>query len=181
MTEATVDIQENTPNPDYTLSLEDFLNPPTNIEKYHDGDTITRGNFVSYINTSFAISMGFPDAQRYYFQWLDDHEGFDTATAVRNFLSAGGVETLTAEEKISIVDSFNNVKKHGRAIRAENQDSSDEAIVGYFQNQVEEIVNPTKRFIKNPFQVPSTELKTMSLGELKSKIKIHAKANTKYK
>lgn len=115
MIDGSVVSSEKTPRAiPYSLSKRDFIIPPKEITRYHNGERITRNNFTSFLVNGFALSMGIGDAHRSYFHWLEMNEGFDGFETISNFLVAGGKDVLSDEEKTAIFSAYKQVRKHDR-------------------------------------------------------------------
>ena len=93
-------------------SLDNFLQPPKQLEKYKIGGKVTRENFNDFLIQSFAISRGKSAVHLVYFEWLQAATGFDYGATFKNFVKSGGFNSLTEAEQQSFFDAFMPIKKH---------------------------------------------------------------------
>lgn len=115
----------------------DFNKPPTTIEDYKFGGSITRDNFAHFMIDNFARSRGKFTPQAYSWVWLDRHVGTRVSEMMKDFLARGGFEKLTEDEQRDIIDNFKNVKKHP-GLEAMNQEN--DSFTKEFNEQVESVI-----------------------------------------
>ena len=97
-----------------TLTI-DFSKPNHSILPYSPGDTVTRENFVPFLIVSFAVSRGYVEIQKMFFQWTQKTSGFPTTIVLENFVTNGAAETFSREEWDMFKDAFLKVKKHSES------------------------------------------------------------------
>ncbi len=109
--EFTPPVPEKLPQPYFILQSE-FKSAPNNILPYSPLERVTRENFVNFLIRSFAISMGQPVAQVFFFVWLNMRTGFNWEQTFENFVRAGGWDVFSEEEKKIFKNSFMKVSMH---------------------------------------------------------------------
>ena len=92
-------------NSEYSISVDEFSRPPQELSEHRAGDSINRGNFLSLLVKSLALSMGDPGLQYVYFRWLGETTGFKWDDTLQNFMKAGGWDCLGDGEKTKRVNS----------------------------------------------------------------------------
>lgn len=181
----------DTPVQQYFLSEADFQRtlstPPI---PYQAGDRITRENFVPFLISAFAISMGLPEAFNDYFYWLRDNEQFDGKQTIENFLSAGGWNTLSEEEKTLFFQAVHSRKRHAEVQKKSTTKKARESDwkernFDTKENVGEELAYELERLFDFVFSgmepiVWNHELKGMPLQELIRRIKAWKKNPPKY-
>jgi|GEM_PF-6589537 len=116
------DVLQKTPEgqpPLYSISREEFLVQPKDIQPYKPGDKVTRENFVNFLILSYAISMGQPAVQYFFMQWLRLKYGFDYSSTLDNFLDTGGWKVLSENERNKFKQQFYRVSKHREKVGSE--------------------------------------------------------------
>lgn len=134
--------QEPTP---YSLSAEDFAQPPDSIEQFRLGDKVTRDNFASFLIQSFAVSRGRPPIQKVFFILAEKMDGFDHMATLKSLQKSGGWHALSEVEQKVFRDAFDKVQKHKKG-RPESQTEEDifKEIEKLAQNP--ETINEVERF-----------------------------------
>lgn len=93
------------------LTAEDFGLPVEPLP-YRDGELVTRQNFGSFLERSFAFSRGNVRWQIGYLEWIKAQTGFDYEITLKNFLQVGGFTSLSLDEQQAFIQAFESVMKH---------------------------------------------------------------------
>ncbi|MEK9158080.1 MAG: hypothetical protein AAB638_02775 [Patescibacteria group bacterium] len=121
--------------PPYSISVEEFSQPPQELKTYKVGDKITRENFNSFLMQSFAISRGQVIVQIMFMAWIKTHTGFDYESTVDNLLKSGGWDAFSELEKSEFLSKFRSVKKHtDKYLDFEHEDEVKNEIEGLENN-----------------------------------------------
>jgi hypothetical protein len=108
-------IGEVLPAKSYFIPEEQFLKGGVNVAettRYVFPDHVTRENFTSMVTGCFARSRGDGPALWAQFEWLRVHEQFDYKETLRNWKYAGGMSTLTPDERKEIVTLYKRIPAH---------------------------------------------------------------------
>lgn len=160
------------------ISLETFLtervDKPT---EFNWRDPVTRGNFISWLETSFRMSMGQPMAQFVFFMWTSDNLNFNYMSSLKNFLKARdgnkNWDFLSEEEKTFFASRYLAVQRHHQVAARHDLDLEKlkpEEILDLAKEQIEGVFDFRLRG-DGPITPMTAHLKGMSPDQFKIRIK----------
>ncbi len=160
------------------ISLETFLtervDKPT---EFNWRDPVTRGNFISWLETSFRVSMGQSSAQWVLFMWTSDNLNFNYMASLKNFLKAREESKnwnfLSEEEKKFFASKYLAVRKHHQVAGKYGSDLETlkpEEILDTAKEQIEGILDIRSRG-GGPITPMVTHLRGMSPDQFRIGIK----------
>ena len=90
----------------------DFKKPPTRIDDFKVGDTLTRENFITFLIMSFAVSRGQAHVHVAFLDWMKQKSGFDYLGVIKSFCEAGAWGNLSYTERQMFLNAHKSTKQH---------------------------------------------------------------------
>jgi hypothetical protein len=98
-----------TPGRDFTAY---FAVAPTEIKPFSPLSPVEREQFVGMLEWSFRFSRGSDERQYLLLSWMQSQNNFPWEPALQTFVTQGGWNVLTAEERAYFIGKFEKIKAH---------------------------------------------------------------------
>lgn len=160
------------------ISSETFLTGKVDEpSEFNWKDPVTRGNFISWLETSFRMSMGQSSAQWVFFMWTSDNLNFNYMATLKNFLEARqkskNWDFLSEEEKNFFASRYLAVRRHQQVADKyglELETLKPEQVLDAAKEQIEGLLDLRLKG-GGPITPMTADLKGMSPDQFKIRIK----------